>query len=318
MYKGNGNTRLFPLPAGADGTVIWLVAGGRKVRLTEGEAYEVREGSVMLYAAPPVGAEVAFGDEDVLASVVSPAGNTMLILRSDGTMEYVSEDPAVLLAEARELLRQARLTQKAAVEAEEGVRVVAAEQKQLADERLSGRLSRYEGLVEESVKSAALLARDDIRDHTNKLLLEIRNKHKGTVEAYENVKDLLRGAKRELDEMVDEAVERMETKMEPMLEALSEMRDLAFEAREAREAAKNASFAAGGEVMAVFGSQSNVVLEELRSLKSTVSGEVKGAIEGARAAMNAEVEQVRALRDMSVRAAKRCEEIERKALESLG
>ena len=313
MYKGNGNQRVFPLPADVDGSVVYLVAGGKKVRMVNGEGYVTGNGNVLFSFAPPLGAEIIFGDEEVAAVEVPPTSKTMLVLHANGTMEEVSEDPAVLLAEARELLREAKAMLKAAVSAQEAVRIIADEQRRIGEATFAGRLAKYEGLAEESVKSAAMLARDDIQSLIKSNMLEMRNKHKATVEAHAAVRDLLSGAKRELGEMVDEAVERMEAKFEPMLEALNEMRDLAFEARKAREAAKNASFAAGAEVMAVFGSQSNVVLEELRSVKSALNGEVKSVIEGAKAAMAAEIEQVRALRDTAGRAAKRCEEIERKA-----
>ncbi len=318
MYKGNGETKAFPLPEGADGRAVYLVAGTRKVRMKEGEGYVERDGSVVFSLAPPVGTEVAFGGEDVGACEIPPASGTVIVLRADGTMEEIAEDPAILLVEARELLREARRAQRSAVAAEESVRIAAAEQKRLAEEALSGRLAKYEGLAEEAVKAAASLARDEVNDHVGKLLLEIRNKHRATVEARDVVVAEMKGARVNLDIAAKEAAERIEERCAPLLESLEEMRSLTAEVRELRDAARNAAAEAGVEVGKLFGARADAVIEEFRSLKAAIDGEVKSVVEGARRVMDAEVEQVRALRSEGVRAAKRCEEIERKAAEMIG
>ena len=313
MYKGNGNQRVFPLPEGADGSAVALSSGGIGRWLQEGEAYVVRDGNVVFAIAPPRGTHIGIGSRDTDAAKALPVNPSLIVLRPDGTMEEVSEDPAVLLAEAREQLREAKAMLKAAVSAQEAVRIIADEQRRIGEATFTGRLAKYEGLVEESVGRAALLARDDVKDSLKSNLLEMRNKHKATIEAHAAVVDLLRGAKGELRALVDEAAERLERKCEPLLGALAEMRSLAAKAQESSEAAKSAALSAGAESAKIFGDRTEVVLEELRSLKSTVSNEIKSAIEGAKATMNAEIEQARSLRDTASRAARRCEEIERRA-----
>ena len=51
MYRGNGETKAFPVPNGAEGRAVYLVAGVRAVRMKEGESYEVQDGSVAFVGA---------------------------------------------------------------------------------------------------------------------------------------------------------------------------------------------------------------------------------------------------------------------------
>jgi hypothetical protein len=266
MYKGNGTTKAFPLPEGEDGRTVYLLAGGKKVRMAEGAAYEVKEGSAVFAAAPPVGAEVCFSGEEGAGAEVPAGSGVVLVLRSDGTMEEVSENPADLLVEARERMREARAMLKEAARAREDARAVGEEQRRIGEAAFSGRLAKYEGLAEESVKSAAMMARDDIKDALKSNLLEMRNKHKATVEAHATVEELLKSAKRELSELAEEALSRVEEKRAQTLAALAEARSLAAETRElkdvAGDAAGNAAHAAATEAANLAYAHAGLVIEE--------------------------------------------------------
>ena len=61
MYTGNGVTRKFPLPAGYDGSEVYLIfPTGKSIKMREGEGYTVSEGAVYFSAAIPAGVVVSF------------------------------------------------------------------------------------------------------------------------------------------------------------------------------------------------------------------------------------------------------------------
>ena len=117
MYIGNGVTKNFPLPEGYDGSVVILrIPGGKGIRMTRGEGYEVKEGSVNFYAPVPSGVEVIFDELSVSEMMSKTAGNYVVIY-GDGTTKEVSEDPVILLAEAQKVLNESKLRSDEVIQA---------------------------------------------------------------------------------------------------------------------------------------------------------------------------------------------------------
>jgi hypothetical protein len=296
MYKGNGTTKAFPLPPGADGgEVCWLGKGGA-VRLTAGAGYEVKDGSAVFGTPPPEGVTVIFGPfQEAPSEPHTPkTRGVCAVVYSDGTVKEMDADPAELLAEAKRDLGEARALLRDAIAANERSETLWRHNTELARETLSSRLDKYREAVDESVRHAAAAARDGINDNIDRKLIEIRKKHKETVSAAGLIGEAVAAAKAELLRYTDRMEADVADGAREAGEAADEARRIRAEITGCLEEARNAAAAAGAEVTKAFGARAEAELEAIRSLRNALETEVKAAAERARSAADAALGEAKA------------------------
>ena len=191
MYTGNGVTKNFPIPEGYDGRVVILrMPGGKGIRMTEGESYEVKDGSVCFFAAVPAGIEILF-DELSEAEMMSNNAGNYVVIYGDGTISEVDEDPVLILAEAKRLLNEAIQCKD---EAEHSCREAAGYVTGLTDSlkaELKGMLDGYEMTAGEIAAAEAAEAKSRITTDWAETLERIAAETKAAKESRYEVEKLL-------------------------------------------------------------------------------------------------------------------------------
>lgn len=312
MYKGNGITKEFPLPAGADGSVVvWRTENGAR-RLMEAEAYVVRDWNVVFEVAPPAGVIVAF-EAGELAGI--RALGVCTVIYPDGRVALIAEDPHELLTAAKAERDEARRLLKEARAEAENLEILVHQQGELSKEKLSARLEKYGGLVEESIKGAAALARDEVKDYLDKLILEIRNKHKAVVAAHEEIEASVKDADRMASTAAGAAERLVHDCCEDAMKACEEIKRIKSETLDLRNETVNAASNAAAGAAKGFEARAGLVLEEVKSLRSTLQGEIKALVEGTKTELDAGLLEIRAQRAEIVRGIKHMNKIERFAIE---
>lgn len=311
MYQGNGITTEFPLPPGADGHTVGLAPpGGTAIKLKENEAYTVRDGTVYFFAPPPAGTTITFGA--VSAERAGPGVCT--VLYPDGTMREVTQDPWELLeaaAREREAARQEREALRTLL-AKEGaeVRALAAE----AKETLKSRLLNYDARAESAIAAAVEATKEDTAAAVNKALLEIRNKHKQVLSAEEDMRLAMERAEAAAENgaamAVRAASEEMECRCAETREAWKRIRGLKPVLEELAGEAKAAASEAGRELTRAFTARTEVVLDELKSLRGRLENDVERERERQVRERGTELEEMKRVRDETVRAVRRMDDIE--------
>ena len=309
MYKGNGATMAFPLPPGEDGRSVYWMTEHTATAMKEGEAYRVEGGCVVFETAPPVGVTVAFSGADIPTPF--RAANVCTVIYPDGRVAEITEDPVALLAAAKIEYDKAKRLLKEAMAENERAEIAARNYAELAKEKLSSRLDKYAELVDDSVKQAAALARDEVNDHIDKKLVEIRKKHRETMSARGEIAAIVEGARESFLADFSDMRQKHLSEHETVFNNLKELRTIKQDVRELVSEARIAATEASSKVARVFGDRTNVVLEELRSLKNTLSNEVESVIKAAVREMESGLAEMRAQRAESARMMKHMNRIER-------
>ena len=326
MYQGNGVTMEFPLPPGADGHTVGLAPpGGAAVKLKEGEAYTVRDGTVYFFTPPPNGATVTF--EAPETAVRSAGGGAAMkgvctVLYPDGTMREVTQDPWELLEAAAHEREDAKREREAmrALLAKEGaeVRALAAE----AKEALRSRLLGYDTRTESAIAAAVQATKEDTAAAVNKVLLEIRNKHKQVLSAGEDVRVCLERAEAAAENgatlAAQAASEEMECRCAETREAWERIRALKPELEELAGEAKAAASDAGRELTKAFTTRTEVVLDELKGLRGRLENDIERERQRQVREGGAELETMTRIRDETVRAVRRMDAVEAECRALLG
>lgn len=313
MYRGNGNTKRFPLPEGADGAAVYLETAFGAIRLRQGDAYDVDGRDVVFRHAPGEGVIISFQDKEDVPS--SMDGVRCMVLYPDGRMEPVCEDPLTLLVEARTEQDEAKKLLKEAKKEAENLEILVHQQSELAKEKISARLERYGGLIEESVKNAAALARDEVKDHLDRLMLEIRNKHKAVVVMHEQMQGILQEAKEVASASAHKAADEVGSLCSEALRACEEMRRLVSETLILRDEARRTATMAAADTKKEAETYLSLVAEEVRSLKQTLNNEVSAVVSGIKRELDADLREIRAHRIEMIRGTKNMNRVERYVIE---
>jgi hypothetical protein len=192
MYKGNGVTAEFPLPPETDGSaVFWVPPGGQAVKMKQGEAYTVRDGSVFFSVPPPPNWTVTFSETGPGAAPLAGFGaepRDVLVIYPDGTFKRLTRDPWELLAETQAELAEVRRIHAEAREAEAAavaeIRALSAS----AAGELEGRLLGYGARAEEAVKAAANGAAGELGERLAGQIKGIRNEREAARKELEEVR----------------------------------------------------------------------------------------------------------------------------------
>lgn len=313
MYKGNGVTKAFPLPPGADGSVVALVTESGAVRMKEGDAYEVVGGSVVFGVAPPEGVAVTFAVPD--GSAV--ASGFCTVIYADGRTLEVSKDPAELLVQALGMFDESKKALRRAEASEERAGKLFPVEVEKAKKELELLLLDYKAEVRRSIEGAVAATQEGQGDLIAKNLLEIRNKHKAVMAAHAEVEELAKYTEESANSSAIAAAQGVHECCAKATAACEEIRQVRAEVLDLRDQARNAATNTAVDAAKGFEARAGIVLEEIKSLRSTLQGEVKALVERARDDAKSEMDNMRATRDLAVRAAQRCEEIERRAKDLL-
>ena len=285
MYEANGIATEFPLPYGSDGKIVVLVSPeGEATRMKEGEAYTVQTanggGAVFFCTPPPAGWTVAFDLPS--AATVATGKKVCTVIYPDGTIKEVEQDPWLLLAavrrtqdEVRELLDNARKERQA----------VSLSIKALADETkedLKARLFNYNDRAESTIAAAVRATSDETAATVNKHLVEIRNKHKQVLGAYEGLQEMTFRAETAAGESASRTAallqEEISCTCSECKEIYERLRTMESGIREMRDEAKNAAADAGRELTRTFERRAETLLQEIKSVKSALDNEIKEAL----------------------------------------
>lgn len=319
-------TTEFPLPPGADGHTVGLAPpGGAVIKLKEGEAYTVRDGTVYFFVPPPEGTTVTFEELETTVRSTGTSGVTKgvcTVLYPDGTMREVTQDPLELLeaaAREREAARQEREALRVLL-AKEGaeVRALATE----AKEALHSRLLNYDARAESAIAAAVEATKEDTATAVNRVLLEIRNKHKQVLSAGEDVRACLERAETAAENGANLAVraaeEEMACRCAETREAWERIRALKPELEELAGEAKAAASEAGRELTRAFTARSEAILDELKGLRVRLENDIERERERQVREGGAELETMTRIRDETVRAVRRMDAIEAECRALLG
>lgn len=316
-------TTEFPLPPGADGHTVGLAPpGGIAIKLKENEAYTVRDGTVYFFTPPPNGTTVTFEPLEVAARSAGGMKGVCTVLYPDGTMREVTQDPWELLEAAACEREEAKREREAlrALLAQEGaeVRALAAE----AKEALKSRLLNYDARAESAIAAAVKATKEDTATAVNKVLLEIRNKHKQVLSAGEDVRISLERAEAAAENGANLAVraasEEMACRCAETREAWEHIRGLKPVFEELAAEAKAAASDAGRELTRTFTARTEVILDELKGLRGRLENDLERERERQVREGGAELEEMKRVRDETVRAVRRLDAIEAECRALLG
>ena len=108
MYTGNGVTKKFPIPAGYDGSKVYLIyPTGKSIKMVKDEGYTVSDGTVYFSAAIPAGVVVSC-DEPEGYGETPTQGTGYVVIYNDGHIVEVADDPAEYLAQSQKVLTEAK------------------------------------------------------------------------------------------------------------------------------------------------------------------------------------------------------------------
>jgi hypothetical protein len=290
MYIGNGETREFPLPYGDIGGVFYSYGDGRKIKLAE-SAYRIEgeaEKNVVFEIPPPEGVTISFdaGGETGVKGVCA-------VIYPDGTVREISEDPYVLLAEAKAERDEAKKLLKSAVDANEKTERFVKIEADIAKEKLSGRIERYSLLVDDSVKSAAAAAADETKEALRKFAEAAMETEARIIDARDEIRIFLNEARSAAEESAENAAATVRERCACAEDALSEIRTIKESVMAMRTEAVNAAVSAGADASKLAAGLIESVIEEVRSMKAAVGSETAAAIGKTRAEAEGMTSEVR-------------------------
>jgi hypothetical protein len=273
LYQGNGITAEFPLPEGADGTKVYLTAGGKTIRMKEDGSYRIDAGTVVFDIPPPDGTVISF-QEDAPARV----HGVCVVIYPDGTVKEVTEDPYILLVEAKaERDGAKKLLHRIEDQLEKSERLIKVEG-DIAKDKLTLRMEKYQDYIEEAVKGAAEAAQNEVKAYIDQKLIEMRKKHKETMDARTDVED----KRSRMESRIGEAAEKVKAELAPLGENLSELLDV-----EAR------TKAASADVINLASSHVQAVIEDVRAVKSAAAADLQGFAERIKAENSVAVTEIK-------------------------
>lgn len=316
MYKANGTTKTFPLPEGVSGDVVyWVSASGGFITLRLGTSYKIEDGNVVFDEAPPAGLTVTFEEP---AAAIGGGVPVCVVVYPDGRIEAVYDDPSVLLAAARAEIAAARRI-RAEIQADgERVSALIRGYEATAKETLSSKLDKYRDLVEEAVARAAAGARDEINDNVDRKLFEIRKKHKEVTGVHDDMARMAEEAKEAAGGLGEELCARLCLEGKELLSGMEKAGREREEFERIISAARRDMDAFRAETLREFASRSEMVLEEFRSLKRVIEGEIKSVVESAKRETDSALRDMRAERGEMRNAMRNMNRIERLAIEREG
>ena len=244
MYIGNGVTKRFPLPDGFDGTTVILkMPGGRGILMEHGKGYTVENGVVVFAVAVPSGIEVCFDESE--ADIITSSPKNYVIIRSDGTIEEITEDPSVILNEAREILT-ASMTRASEIEhAVSEAKNYIAEAVSNSRGDLDGRLDGYAKTAKTIANETALNVKSEIESAMAAMFEELKAQRSEVREELSSTEHL----KDEMNSLVSKALETTKKAIfqecAEIISACKDMRelkaDLAVQAFDAQESVRKAA-----------------------------------------------------------------------------
>lgn len=266
MYIGNGTTKKFPIPIGYDGSVVVLrLPSGKSIKMTEGEGYEIRQGSVVFNAAVPSGVVVSFDEPEATETLGN--ANSYVIIYGDGSMREVTEDPAIYLETVQKLLTEAREQMQEVREYASATITRLLELRQEVVNEFDGKLYDYGNRAEDAITDAVSHVRQNIRNEWNATLDEISGE---TVKIRDGL-HAMEEMRREVRDIVSLSAERIKEELSEqcadVLVGLTEMRELRADVQGIYKDAKYAAETAGREAQAQLNVKVNEELEVLRSLR---------------------------------------------------
>lgn len=316
MYKANGTTKTFPLPEGVSGDVVyWVSASGGFITLRLGTSYKIEDGNVVFDEAPPAGLTVTFEEP---AAAIGGGVPVCVVVYPDGRIEAVYDDPSVLLAAARAEIAAARRI-RAEIQADgERVSALIRGYEATAKETLSSKLDKYRDLVEEAVARAAAGARDEINDNVDRKLLEIRKKYKEVTGVHDDMARMAEEVKEAAGGLGEELCARLCLEGKELLSGMEKAGREREEFERIISAARRDMDTFRAETLREFASRSEMVLEEFRSLKRVIEGEIKSVVESAKRETDSALRDMRAERGEMRNAMRNMNRIERLAIEREG
>ena len=292
MYTGNGVTKRFPLPAGYDGSEVYLIfPTGKSIKMMNGEGYTVSEGAVYFSAAIPAGVVVSFTEPE---NVIS-AGDALnyVVIYKDGRIVEVSEDPTELLVQSQKVLVDAKAHYADVTAYAEGAIERITDLKATLADEFEGLLYAYSMRGKEQITEIAGLLKSEIHTELEGALLGIR-KETQTVEAGLQIMELLKSeAKSAAASAAEEAKNQVLAGSAGVLDTLEDVEKLRAECEYFYQEAKFAAEKAGLEAQAAMMQKVNEELEMLRSLRlkleddrEMLNARINSAIEVLRGAQN--------------------------------
>lgn len=272
MYAGNGKTKEFPLPDGADGSVVLLTAAGcAPVRLNDDE-YRVERGAAVLRVAPPAGVAVSFGFDDDASGAVTDGACT--VVYADGSVRVCAEDPLLIVSECRAMVEDISKIRRGIMAVKGEIEALAAE----AREDLNVRLLSFGVRVEEAVSVSASAARDEIglriKDEIAELRSiadEIRGARK---DAVNSARAAAESADRAAAECRSEVRDEIERAMTDIRDAWARIKEMKHEAELEAESARSAAVTAGRSVIEEVRPKFDAVFDDLRRLRGALERDV--------------------------------------------
>ena len=293
MYTGNGVTKKFPIPAGYDGSKVYLIfPTGKSIKMIKDEGYTVSDGTVYFSAAIPAGVVVSF-DEPEGYGETPTQGTGYVVIYNDGHIVEVADDPAEYLAQSQKVLTEAK---KHYAEVKEYAAASIVNLSTLGDklkDEVEGILYESSQKGKEQITELVELLKGQIRTELENALLEIECKAQ-TVEAGLQVMELLKSeAQNAANRAAEEARNYVIAESASVLNTLEEIKKLYAECKYYYMEAQSAAQKAGLEVQAAMTTKANEELEMLRSLRlrlesdrDTLNARIDSAIEVLRSDIN--------------------------------
>ena len=292
MYTGNGVTKKFPIPAGYDGSKVYLIfPTGKSIKMVKDEGYTVSEGAVYFSAAIPAGVVVSFDEPEGFGE--PSTGTGYVVIYNDGHIVEVDDDPAEYLAQSQKVLTEAKKHYAEVKEYAEATLINLVKVGDTLKDEVEGILYESSQRGKGQIMDLAELLKSEIRTELGNALLSIQ-KEAQTVEAGLQVMELLKveaqsaaktAAEKTSAEVWSECAEAVKA-----CEAIEQVKqDCKYYAEEAKGAAQKA----GLEVQAAMTTKANEELEMLRSLRlrlesdrETLNARIDNAIEVLRSDIN--------------------------------
>lgn len=272
MYAGNGKTKEFPLPDGADGSVVLLTASGcAPVRLSDDE-YRVERGIAVLRVAPPAGVTVSFGFDDDTSGAVTDGA--CVVVYPDGSVKTMIGDPLDVLERCRAMLDDAARERRECLKIRAEVSALADE----AREELKTRLLSFGARAEDAVGAAAAAARDDIclriKDEIAELRVTADELRTARKDAVNSARAAAEAADRAAAECRVELRGEIERAMTDMRDAWARVKEIKHEAELEAESARSAAVTAGRSVIEEVRPKFEAVFDDLRRLRGALERDI--------------------------------------------
>ncbi len=266
VYTGNGVTKKFPLPAGYDGSEVYLIfPTGRSIKMKKDEGYTVSDGAVYFSGAVPAGVTVSFDEPEGYGAEENSI--SYVVIYNDGHIVEVAEDPAEYLAQSQKVLQEARKHyEEVKSYAEEAVTKMMELQESFAND-FDGKLYRYTSQAQSTLENTAEVLRTTIHSELSAALLKIE-RNAQTVDTGLQIMELLKNETQRVSETAAEATKAsVLEKCAETLRAYDAVKALTKECEYYAEEAKSASRKAGLETEAAMRQKAEEELEMLKSLR---------------------------------------------------